>query len=88
MSKGSLYRRPVRFAIIFVLLFLSALTSSIIPPHLTDDSVHGFRTAFSFSEISAKSDVNSVILPQHTIDKVNPANLDLPFILDIQNPNS
>ncbi len=78
MSKGSLYYRPVPFTIIFVLLFLSALTSFIIPSlNLTDDTYHGFHTAFSFSKISAKSsDVDSVIPPQHTIDKVNPAILE------------
>jgi Peptidase family M28 len=76
MSKASLYHRPVRFAIIFVLLFLPALTSCTIPSNLTDETDHGFRTAFSFSKISAKSDVDSVILPQHTIGKVNPANLE------------
>ena len=33
-------------------------------------------TTFSFLKISAKSDADSVVIPQHIIDKVDPANLE------------
>ena len=73
MNKRSLYYSPMLFAIIFVLLFLFALTSFPIPFPLMDEPN---STTFPFPKISAKSDADSVVILQHIIDKVNPANLE------------
>jgi hypothetical protein len=65
------------FQIIFTFLFFFTLTNFPITAfHLMDEAHHGFTTNFSFPEITAKSDVDSVVTPQHIIDKVNPIYLE------------
>lgn len=65
------------FQIIFIFLFLFTLTNFPITAfHLMDEAHHGFTTNFSFPKITAKSDVDSVVTPQHIIDKVNPIYLE------------
>jgi hypothetical protein len=67
----------MRFPIIFILLFLFTLTNFPITAfHLMDEAHHGFTTSFSFPKITAKSDVDSIVTPQHIIDKVNPIYLE------------
>ena len=61
------------FQIVFIFLFVFTLTNFPITAfHLMDEAHHGFPTNFSFPKITAKSDVDIVVTPQHIIYKVNP----------------
>ncbi len=66
----------MHFPIIFILLFLFALTNFPIPFHLMDKDDYDSIITFSVPKITAKSDIYDRIISNGALDEVHPDNLN------------